>query len=53
MEDVVLAALLVVEDDLDRDIGAARPLRVGRALAVAEHVAGIAHGAPGVRIAAC
>ncbi len=42
VEHIVLAALLVVEDHLHRDIGAAGPLRIGRRAAVAEHVAGIA-----------
>jgi hypothetical protein len=46
MQDVVFAAFLVVEHDLDRDICAAGPFRIGRGAAVAEHVAGIAHRKP-------
>ena len=47
VEDVVLAALFVVEHDLHRDIGAAGPFGIGRRTAVAEHVAGVSHGATG------
>ena len=45
VEDAVLAALLVVQHELHRDPGLARPARVGRGAAVAEHVAriGLAH----------
>jgi hypothetical protein len=42
MQDVVLAALLVVQHDLHGDLRAARPARVGRGRAVAGHVAGVA-----------
>jgi hypothetical protein len=41
VDDGIFAALLVVEDDLDRDAGAARPLRVRRRAAIADEVAGI------------
>src|SRR5690606_10550879 len=43
VEDVVLAALFVIEDDLHGDIGATGPLRIGGRAAVAEHVAGVSH----------
>ena len=45
VQDVVLAALLVVDDELHRDHRAARPFRVGRVAAVADHVARIVHAA--------
>ena len=41
VQDVVLAALLVVEHELHGDPRAARPFRVGRIAAVADEVAGI------------
>ena len=41
MQDVVLAALFVIDDELHRDIRAARPLGVGRVAAIADHVAGV------------
>src|SRR3546814_4209796 len=44
VQDVVLAALLVVDDELDGDAGAARPLRIGRRLAVADEIARIISG---------
>src|SRR5690606_17308818 len=47
VEDAVLAALLVVDDELHRDPGAVRPARIGRRRAIAMHVAGISvHGPP-------
>ena len=45
MQDVVLAALFVVQHDLQRDLRAAGPFRVGGLGAMADHVAGVAgHG---------
>ena len=41
MQDVVLAALLVVDDELQRDPRAARPIGERRRAAVADHVARI------------
>ena len=52
VEEVVLAALLVVEDDLDGDVGAAGPVGEGRVAAVAVHVAWVAHGSPAVAFGA-
>src|SRR5690606_6372603 len=43
VQDIVLATFLIVEDELHRHIGAARPLRMRRVGAVALHVAGITH----------
>jgi hypothetical protein len=46
MEDVVLAAFLVVDDELQRDARAAGPARLRRVGAIADHVAGVGvHGA--------
>ena len=42
VEDVVLAPLLVVDDELDADARSVRPARVGRIAAVADEIAGIA-----------
>src|SRR5690606_9914973 len=44
VQDAVLAAFLVIDDELDRDRGAIRPLRIGRSAAVAAHVALISAG---------
>lgn len=44
VEDVVLTALLVVEDELHRDVGAVGPLRMGRVSPVPHHVARIVIG---------
>ena len=44
VQDVVLAALLVVEDELHGEPRAARPFRIGRIAAVADEVAGIGGG---------
>ena len=41
MQDVALAALLVVDDELNGDAGAARPARVRRVAAVADEIARI------------
>ncbi len=41
VQNAVLAAFLVVDDELDGDIRAVRPLRIGWRAAVAAHVAGI------------
>jgi hypothetical protein len=49
MKDVVFTTLLVVEHELDRDVGAARPIGVGRGLAVAVEIAGVAHAVGSVR----
>ena len=46
VEDRVLAALLVVEDEADGDLGAAGPVGGGRVAAVALHVPRIAHRCP-------
>ena len=42
MQDVALAAFLVIDDELHGDARAARPARVGRVAAVADEVAGVA-----------
>ena len=47
MQDVVFAALLVVDDELDGDVGAIRPLRIGRVASVTDHVARILAGHEG------
>jgi hypothetical protein len=44
VQDIVLAAFLVVHHDLDRDAGAARPARVRRRSAIADHVARVGGG---------
>ena len=49
VEDAVLAALLVVEDEADGDRCAARPVGEGRVAAVALHVPRIAHASPPLR----
>jgi hypothetical protein len=41
VQHAVLAALLVIEDELHRDVGAAGPARVGRVTTVADQVAGV------------
>ena len=46
MQDAVLAAFLVVDDELHGDMRAARPFRVGRVGAVAAHVSFVTHGPP-------
>ena len=43
MQDAVLAAFLVVDDELHRDMRAARPFRIRRIGAVAAHVACVTH----------
>jgi hypothetical protein len=50
-EDAVLAALLVVQHDLHGDRRAARPTRIGRVAAVADHVARVAGRRRMVRVA--
>ena len=42
VQDVVLAALLEIHHELDRDARVARPARIGRVAAVAAEVAGVA-----------
>ena len=42
MQDVVLAALLVIDDELHRDARSVRPVGEGRSAAVADHIARIA-----------
>src|SRR5690606_24645300 len=49
VQDVVLATLLVVEHELYRHVGATRPLGIWWIGAVAQQVAGIAHGVPRCR----
>mgnify|MGYP003146165770 CR=1 FL=1 len=44
MQDVVFATLLVIEDELDCDVGAAGPVGVGRVGAVTGQIAGVSHG---------
>ena len=44
MQDRVLPALLVVQDDLQGDAGTAGPFRIDRVAAVADHVTGIGCG---------
>ena len=44
VQDVVLSPLLVVDHELHRDARAARPARIGRMAAVADHVARVAGG---------
>ena len=46
MEDVVLAPLLVIEDELHGDMGAARPFRVGDRAAIARQITRISAHAP-------
>ncbi len=46
VQDRVLAAFLVVEDELDGDAGAARPVGVRRVRTVAQHVPAVAHDVP-------
>ena len=43
MQDAVLAAFLVVDDELHRDMRAARPFRIRRVGAVAAHVSFVTH----------
>lgn len=46
VKDAVLAAFLVVDHELDGDIGLVRPLRIGRISPIADKIAriGVAHG---------
>ena len=46
MQHAVLATFLVVDDELHRDAGAARPLGIGRIGAIAAHVSDVTHGPP-------
>src|SRR5688572_12785138 len=41
VEDIVLAALLVIDDELHGDIGALRPVRIGSGAAIALEIAGV------------
>jgi hypothetical protein len=50
MQDVVLAAFLVIDDELDRDAGIVRPARMRDVAAIADHVAGIAVGGHGPQL---
>jgi hypothetical protein len=41
MQDIILRTLFIVDDELHRDARTVRPFRVGRVLAIADHVARI------------
>src|SRR6185312_16337879 len=46
VQDTVFAAFLVVDDELDRDMRAARPFRVGWIGSIAAHISLVTHFAP-------
>jgi hypothetical protein len=52
MQHAVLAAFLVIDDELDGHKRAARPFRVRRILAIAAHVSLVAHTPPSAGTAA-